>query len=239
MGDKFTKSMLQPIPPSAVFQLIQGGWPVDLVLGCVTGSINGLRNASYGNAADSGFTELVKNLVVIQRAGRLGLRVETGKDGSNVIVVLPTGAEGSPLYAERKRIRELLNLDEGISEFQIEFGLYPKNNHGVAMLSRSMLEIMLQLGFSIELPAVHIAEGRVLPGTGPAGSNTVQTLSHIHSGASEPKDAYVAVSYKKYWYWIDDTDMVSKRYFTFLMILFSLAETGQSASSPVVTVPSR
>jgi hypothetical protein len=47
------------------------------------------------------------------------------------------------------------------------------------------------------------------------------------------------VPYKGHWYWIDDADVASKRIFTFLMILFSLAETGQSTAAPVVTVPSR
>jgi hypothetical protein len=37
----------------------------------------------------------------------------------------------------------------------------------------------------------------------------------------------------------DDTDFVGKRIFTFLMILFSLAETFQAPAAPVVIVPSR
>jgi hypothetical protein len=32
MGERFTRSLLQPVPPAAVFQLIQGSWPVALVL---------------------------------------------------------------------------------------------------------------------------------------------------------------------------------------------------------------
>ncbi len=55
----------------------------------------------------------------------------------------------------------------------------------------------------------------------------------------EPANAYAAVPYKGYWYWIDDNDIASKRIFTFLMILFSLAETGQPTAAPIVTVPSR
>jgi hypothetical protein len=38
--------------------------------------------------------------------------------------------------------------------------------------------------------------------------------------------------------WID-TDVDSKRIFTFLMIPFSLAETDQAPAAPVVTLPSR
>jgi hypothetical protein len=39
--------------------------------------------------------------------------------------------------------------------------------------------------------------------------------------------------------WIDDNDIASKRTCTFLLILSSLAQTGQGLVPPVVTVPSR
>lgn len=239
MGDRFTRSLLQPIQLPSVFQLIQGGWPTDIVLNTAVVSINGLRNASYGVAADSGFLELVEKMSLIQRAGGLGLRVEAREDGTSVVVVMPAGAEGTPLSAERSRVRELLQLEEGVNEFQVEFRLIQQNNHKVAMISRSMLEIMMQIGFGIDLPPAHVAEGRVLPGLWRAGDAPARILSHIHSGLTEPKGAYVSVQYKDYWYWIDDTDLPSKRLFTFLMILFSLAETGQNYTGPIVTVPSR
>ena len=107
------------------------------------------------------------------------------------------------------------------------------------MLSRSMMEIILQLGFGIDLPAAHVDSGWVLPGTRQPGEATGRPLVNIRSGADEPTQAYAAVRYKGHWFWIDDTDIESKRIFTFLMILFSLAETGQAVAAPVVTVPSR
>jgi hypothetical protein len=61
----------------------------------------------------------------------------------------------------------------------------------------------------------------------------------IRSGTSVPETTYASVPYKGHWYWIEDTDLASKRTFTFLLILFSLAETGQSPAAPVVTVPTR
>jgi len=109
----------------------------------------------------------------------------------------------------------------------------------VAVLTRSMMEIMLQLGFGIDLPAAHAAGGRVLPDRRQPGDAQARPLVHVRSGAEAPADAYAAVPYKGYWYWIDDNDIASKRTFTFLMILFSLAETGQTTAAPVVTVPSR
>ena len=95
MGDRFTKSLLQPVPPSAVFQLMQGGWPADLVLQTVVGSINGLRNSFVGVEADPGFQQLVEALTRIQRAGGLGIRVEPRKDGNAVVVVIRREDKGA------------------------------------------------------------------------------------------------------------------------------------------------
>lgn len=240
LGDRFTKSLLQPIPPTAIFQLLQGGWPASLVFRTVVGSVNGLRNGSAGSAADPGFVELVEALSRMQQGGDIGISVEPNKDrkdGSAVVAVIRRADPGTPLEASSRRVRELLGLDSGASTFEISYGLLPRNRNEVAVLSRSMMDILLQLGFGIELPAA--ANGRVLPAHGEGGDASARPLVHIHSGTQEPTDAYAAVPYRGHWYWIADTDVASKRTFTFLMILFSLAETGQSTAAPVVTVPSR
>jgi hypothetical protein len=239
IGDRFTRSLLQPIPPVSVFQLLQGGWPVNLVFRTVVGSVNGLHNAFSGVAADPRFDELSEAMTRIQRAGNIGIRVEAGKAGGGVVAVIRRAESGTELSEDSLRIRELLGLTVDVSEFEIVYGLIPRNPNEVAMLSRSMMEIMLQLGFGIDLPAAHTAGGRALPGQWKPGDERAKPLVHIHSGTDAPADAYAAVRYKGYGYWIDDNDVPSKTIFTFLMILFSLAETGQTTAAPVVTVPSR
>jgi hypothetical protein len=239
LGDRFTRALLQPIPPVSVFQLLQGGWPVALVFRTVVGSVNGLRNTSGGAAADPGFVELTEVLTRIQQAGNIGIRVEPRKDGSGVVAVIRRAEPGTPLGEDSRRVRQLLGLDDAVSEFEVVYGLVPSRPKEVALLSRSMMEIMLQLGFGIDLPAAHLNDGWVLPGLRQAGEATGKPLVHIRSSRDEPAQAYAAVPYKGHWYWIDETDVDSKRIFTFLMILFSLAETGQTPAAPVVTVPSR
>lgn len=239
LGDRFTRSLLQPVSPSSVFQLMQGGWSVDLVLRTVVSSINGLRNNSLGVGADPGFNELVETLSRIQRTGGLGIRVEPRQGGSAVVIVLPRGDTNRALLEDSRRVQQLLGLEGGTDEFEIAYGLLPRSGKEVAMLSRSMLELMLELGFGIEVPEADVKAGRVLPGRREADSAPYTPLTRIRSGAEAPADAYVAVPYRGHWYWIDDSDVASKSTFTFLLILFSLAETGQSAAAPVVTVPSR
>ena len=239
MGERFTKSLLQNIPPVSIFQLLQGGWPVELVLRTSVNSINGLQNDRTGIAASSGFDELVERLSRLQAGGEIGLRVEARADGSGVIVVMRSKAAQETLNEDSRRVRELLGLSSDITEFDVVYGLVPRNQREVALLSRSMLEIMLQLGHGIELPATHEVGGWVLASQYRSGERLAKPLVNIHSGSEAPANAYAAVPYLGYWYWIDQADIASKRTFTFLMILFSLAETGPSAAAPVVTVPSR
>jgi hypothetical protein len=239
MGDRFTRSLLQPIPPAAVMQLMQGGWPTDLVLRTVVRSINGLRNDSFGVGGDAGFRELLEALSRLQRAGGLGNRVEARKDGSAVILVIRRQGQDSGPLEDAQRVGALLGLEEGVSEIEVVYGFAPRSGREVAMITRSMMEVILNLGMGIDLPAGHATSGRVLPGPRQAGDEAAAPLARIRSGAAAPEDAYAAVPYKGQWYWIDDTDIASKRTFTFLMILFSLAETGQAPAAPVVTVPSR
>jgi hypothetical protein len=239
LGDRFTKSLLQPVPPPSVFQLMQGGWSVEMVMRTVVSSINGLRNNSAGVGADSKFNELVETLSRIQRTGGLGIRVEPRTGGSAVVIVLPRGDASQALIQDSRRVQQLLGLENNGGEFEIAYGLFPRRGSEVAILSRSILELMLELGFGIDVPEAHVKAGRVLPGRRQADSAPYTPLTRIHSGAEAPEDAYVAVPYRGHWYWIDDSDLASKSTFTFLLILFSLAETGQSAAAPVVTVPSR
>ncbi len=239
LGDRFTRSMLQPVPPAAVFQLMQSGWLAEIVFPSVVGSINGLRNDSAGVGADPGFRELVERLSRIQRAGGLAIRVAPRKEGSAVVMALRQGGKDPGLIEDDRRVRELLGLEEDASELEITFGLLPRNRHEVAVISRSILELLLQLGFGIDLPQAHVRAGCALPGRQQAGNAQATALTHIRSGIAAPADAYAAVPYKGYWFWIDDNDIASKRIFTFLLILTSLAETSQGTATPVVTVPSR
>lgn len=155
------------------------------------------------------------------------------------MVVMKRNGANDALVKDALIVQELLSLESEISEFEIAYGLVSKNKSEVAMLSRSMLEIMLQLGAGIDIPSEHSRDGRVLTGAGKAGDVAAKPLVRVHSGVQRPEDTYAAVPYKGYWYWIDDKDVASKRTFTFLLILFSLAETGQATAAPVVTVPSR
>jgi len=73
------------------------------------------------------------------------------------------------------------------------------------------------------------------PEVGPGGP--IPPLVRILSSGVKSDDAFVTVPYRGHWYWIDDRDLPSKGLFSFLMFLFTLVETGDKGTPPVVTIP--
>lgn len=237
MGDKFTKSLLTPIPPTAVLQLMQAGWPAEWIIWISVRTVNGLHNQSKGVAADPEFTEFLHALARIQRSEAVGFRLEKGKEGDGVFMLF-NRADSSSAKEDSLTVCKLLSLDPKANEFNVTYGAVPRNNREVAMLTRSMLELLIELGWGIDAPEKDVRDGIIVPKTDLFQANRGETkpIVNIHSGSTAPPDAYTAVRYRDSWFWIDAHDVPSKQTFTLLMILSSLAETGQAPAAPLLTV---
>ena len=61
----------------------------------------------------------------------------------------------------------------------------------------------------------------------------------IKSSKEKPVDAFAAVQYRNHWFWVDDRDWRSKRAFTAIMFLFTMAETGAEEKLPLITIPAQ
>jgi hypothetical protein len=107
-----------------------------------------------------------------------------------------------------------------------------------AILSRSILEILVDLASLISVPEAHVLERRVRPTHEDEGdpAGPLPPLIRIGNTVERPADAFAAVRYRGHWFAIDDHDMPSKRLFTFLMFLFTLVETGGKEGAPIVTI---
>jgi hypothetical protein len=109
------------------------------------------------------------------------------------------------------------------------------------MLTRSMMEILGEASAGVEIPASDVDEGRVSKMAAPAAASegvAPRFLIRVHSSTSKPnaEEAFTAVRYRNYWFWVDDRDLSSKRGLSFLMILFTLVESGPTAAPPVLSI---
>jgi hypothetical protein len=236
--------MMTPLPPTSVMNLIQAGYPADLVLRFTVHVVNGLHNRFGGDfrarAADPEFYELLGHLRRIQVSGLIGLRVQ--RAGPEEAVVLSFRQRRDPtVEAEILAARKLLGLNPTATEYRIVYGAVAANDREVAMLTRSILEVLIDLSSFISVPAAHVDERRVGPTSadeeGPQGR--MMPLLRITNAMERPDDAFAAVPYRGYWFWIDDRDLASKKAFTFLMFIFTLVETPSREAPPVVTIPAQ
>jgi hypothetical protein len=241
MGDKFARSLMAPIPPSAILSLLQTGYPLDLVFRMLVHEINGIRNRYGGEArahpADPAFYPLLEKLRKVQSAGAIGMRFKKiDKEEAALMVLRPRRDPAADLLAQE--IRQTLGLDPKASVFRVVYGSIPRDDQEIALLTRSILDVLVDLSADIEVPAVHVKEKRVNPGFGETvAGEKVRPLIRIQGSSEEPGDAFVSVRYRNSYFWIDDRDLGSKRIFSFLMFVFNLVETGDKGMAPVVTIP--
>ncbi len=70
-------------------------------------------------------------------------------------------------------------------------------------------------------------------------SSASRSTRRILSSKTAPSDAFVKIRYRDTWFWIDDRDLKSKRTFSFMMMLFTLADTGEKETLPLITIPAQ
>jgi hypothetical protein len=226
-----------------VFELIQAGYPADAILQMTTRAINGvyIRSSGGGRARepDPEFYPFLDAMRRLQLSGAVSTRIE--KRGADEIGFLVfTGRRSREVDADLEFVAKTLGVRPGKNgELTIVFGALPRNEQEIAVLTRSMAEILLEVAAGIDVPAAHVADGRTLAATRVADAPNPRDRPPIRilSGPSQPPDPFAAVRYRGTSYWIDDGDFVSKRVFTFLMLFFSLAETGVPSQAPVLTIP--
>jgi hypothetical protein len=237
-GQDFVKSLITPLPPPSVLFLLQSGYAADFVLGIAVDSVNGLQNRRGAGArmrpADPQFYTALELLREVQLSGAVEMNIRPTEDKQEAVFMVfqPRTEMGETSRA----LRELLGLDPDATEFRVFYGGAARGGRQIAMLTRSMMHIMIELASYVEVPERDLAEQRATPAIANQVGDKHQ-LIRIHSTAEQPADAFVAVPYHGHWFWIDDRDLVSKRTFTFLMLLFTLANQGPTQNLPLVTIP--
>lgn len=245
-GDKFLKALMTPLPPEAVFYTIESGWPADAILFTAVARLNGLRNQTASisglTAADPRFMKALELLRRIQDSGGVGMRLERGTNGQeSVLATIRSADMTEQTRVDGQELRRLLGLASDATEFNLVYGTVAANDHELAMQTRSLLHILGVLAAQVEVPPEHVAEGRATPGVREVEQDgtAVVRLVRIHSSKGKPADSYVAVPYQDHWFWIDACDLKSKRAFAFMLLLFTLSDTGAQPGPALITIPAQ
>ena len=242
-GQNFNKSFMTPIPPRAILFLMQSGWSVDLIFPLTINSINGLKSEMAGGinqrAGDDGYYRVVTLLRDIQKSGVVGMRLLKKEKGlESTFMFFHDKNISNEIKLKLKELNTLLGIKTGTRSIKVTYGSVAANSREMAMLTQSLLQIMITLATQIDVPEQHVKEGRTIPSRSMIDAQGHdRRLMNIKHSAEKPENAFTAVKYRDTWFWIDDRDFKSKRTFAFLMIIFSLTETGGKEGLPLVTIP--
>ena len=147
-----------------------------------------------------------------------------------------------------RTIISLLNLDPDAPFYwlgSLKFQTSPDEpTDNIRIRTRSFYGVMNFLSLSVDLPVKDRDEGIVVPGfvsgvLAREAQEHLRLILHIHEGSGPPSDAWVAVKFRNFWFYIDERELASKRAFTLAVELMNLQISGgeSSPSAPVLTLP--
>ena len=241
-GTQFSLNLMRPVLPKTLMSIIYAGYPVDYIFKFAVNSVNGIKNSFGGQMrkhdASPEFYPLLERLRKVQDADALLISLGAEDDELSFSIQNRYKIEQIENVHE---INKLLGLPDSVNLYRIGYGLQRNDSTEFVLMTRSFMEILIDIGSSIEVPEEHLTGHQVLPSknfTAPDGS-PINPFIRIRSGKEQPGTAFFSVLYNGYWFYIDQGDYTSKAMFSFILTLGSLTETNEEKSTPLITIPTR
>ena len=102
-----------------------------------------------------------------------------------------------------------------------------KDKQSIDIVTRSLLGVMFYLSEAVEVPEQDIVEGRVTVTKTDDGevfdwAEITGELLRIHNSKNLPADVSLLIFYRNYWFYINDSDLISKSTFSLLAQIYAL-----------------
>jgi hypothetical protein len=229
-GERFARSLLSPIPPASLLGMIEAGWAADDLFHIAVRSINGIRAGAraplFATPADPEFPVIVAAIRRLQASGALSIRLKQ-EDGVWASVARLSATLTDQDRADLETLANTLNLRPEGRDMRVVFAVEPVAKDELAVTTRSMLEVLQEMGQGVDLTGADRGGGVFDP----------SDLIRVHSGPRAPDHVHVAIQQRGRWFWIEQDDTASIRAFLLVQILMSLNDDTGAARSPLVTIP--
>jgi hypothetical protein len=239
-GASFARTFLAPLAPADLFGLMLAGVQPELVFGLGLHSIGGFDNERSGpgihRAAGPGFDLVLRLLLSLQQDGQLTIRLAV-RDLQRVAWLKLEGGGNEGTQAAARRLREMLRLPPEQNVFELVYTLDDAKPGQIGIRTRSLVEVLGQLAADIDVPRSDVDEGRTYEALAVADPLARFPGINVRHGFLEPRDAFVSVNYDGDWFWIPNSDLGTKRVFSFVMLLLSLSESSRPGQAPVISIP--
>ncbi len=252
-GREFIRKLLLPIPASTIFAMAQSGWTVDLLLFSGINRINDILNFSFTAIPPPGevelrrqrqndienamrFQHLIRLLLVLEERGIIEFQAKHAGKNEFPTLIIRRNVSGSE-RALVKEFRSMLGLKPEYDTFRIIQRVAGRKEDEITIQTRSLLAIMAFVSKGVDVPEEHRKRGWVEGGPVVDANGKRIIHFHVRSSATRPEGAYLSVKYRGYWFYIDQRDLKSKRFFNYLLALFQLQSPANDSEKPLVTLP--
>jgi hypothetical protein len=165
------------------------------------------------------------------------------------VLLIDPQALGTP---EMEVFTRTFRLKRGVTKYDItQDGLNPfpatyppEGVTKVDLETRSLLQGLFFVSHGVEVPEEHAGRGAARVTLDAAGrpfdwQRVMAGFFRVRSsaGTERPSGAHVAIQYKGYWFYIDETDLETKATFTLLMELARLNLSDKVGTKPLLTLP--
>jgi hypothetical protein len=242
-GEQYVRQLLSPIPLDILLLLVRSISEPGQMIALLVNRVNDLRNPDFLPAPsakpDPRFMRYVELVTELRQAGVMVWVEDPRKEVEFVVVI----SDYAPRYSQTVReYLALIGLQMPADESKdivlpVYFALKGKDLGGIGISTRSTLDLIEILRAAIELPQKHNRPGMAInyPPMGLAGKDI-----RIRSSADKPKTASLAVKYRGYWFYIDETDQPTKLFFRAVRLFWSVSIASSAearTAAPVLTIP--
>ena len=245
-GEKFVKSMLEQISLDVLLLLNNSGWSVERIFRLCVQDINGIRNApgASGPTPDyapeyKDFLTVAKLMRTLQKRNLTNVEYELIDGKSTLVFSL---AKEAIEFPATQKLVEMLRLTPGKAEYPICLNDIDHNPNILRFRTRSVMGLLYYLSQSIEAPQEDVRKGKLTTTKYADGrpfywSDLFSDLFQIKSSPEKPSDAFVSIKYRGSWFYIDDTDVESKRTYALFSQIFAIQAGKINVERPILTLP--
>ena len=236
-GAKYLREVMTPIPLATLAQFSSTLIDPAGTYWSFLSSVNGIHNPDFATApADARFARFVDLMTQLGDAGcahwvepqpnTVAIAMEdcASRDAASVQDLLALLGIAK-VYSPGSRLVLPVSLDAQASA-----------QNDITVTTRSLIGLVEILTAAIEVPDEDLRSGAAAPSP-PAGQ--IGARLHVVYSTTRPQNAAVAVAYRGGWFYIDERDQPTKRFFRLLTTLWTIAmaENAGSSGAPVLTVP--
>lgn len=240
-GEKYTQQLMTPLPIKLLALFAGTVTDPSHIYTALIANINDIHNPDFlftPAESDPRFSRVVAIMTALTRAQRLHW-IENPEDHSFSVVI----DNYAPTYsAQVKELLDLLGLPAPQDAatrliLPVSLALHGRETGGIGIITRSVFDLGEILSAAIEVPEHEKSNGVAIiyPPAGLAGKDL-----RIRYSKDKPEHAYISVPYRDGWFYINESDQDTKRFFRLMSALWSVTiaeNTAKGTAAPVLTVP--